>query len=73
MRVGELCKLLLWGGCASSIISQSRVHAWSPTLPATKRMIQHNIAYRFVVYSIYYGEVLPFIPSLFKTFIMKGC
>jgi hypothetical protein len=29
--VGELCKLLLWRGCASSIISQSSVHTWSPT------------------------------------------
>jgi hypothetical protein len=27
----SLCKLLLWRSSASSIISQSRVHAWSPT------------------------------------------
>jgi hypothetical protein len=32
MRVGGLCKLLLWRSCASSIISQSRLHAWSPTV-----------------------------------------
>jgi hypothetical protein len=28
----RLCKLLPWRDCANSIISQSRVHAWSPTL-----------------------------------------
>jgi hypothetical protein len=27
----RLYKLLPWRGCANAIISQSRVHAWSPT------------------------------------------
>jgi hypothetical protein len=30
--VEEAVQLLPWTGCANCIISQSRVHAWSPTM-----------------------------------------
>jgi hypothetical protein len=33
--VEEAVQTPTWRGCADSIISQSRVHAWSPTSPPT--------------------------------------